>query len=416
MGNKLHITALIAILLIITSTCFADPAPVNLDFIDTDIRTVFYTLATIGGVNIVVDDTIKGTITLKLSDMPFYKALDVITKSKGMSYRKIDNTIIIESADVGVTEAIKLNYARATELKKALDPIATGLKLKVEADDTSNALLFTGSPAGLDRIKGIIADLDLPQKQVELEAQVVAISKTNTKDLGIDWSWDKTPTFPEYEPATYGWVQNPNTGTYEWRQTNPATVTRPANTGVIRYGRSPEGLPYEFYYQAKINALVSNGNAKVLAKPKVSTVNGKEARILIGDRIPVLVEKTDNGKTTDTVEYVDAGIKLTYTPRVNSDGSISASVRTEVSSPTMVAEMKNYKITTREADTNVCVKDGETIIIGGLIGSDESETGNKVPFLGDIPILGKLLFTSQHNSKNDTEVVIFLTAKVAKAK
>ena len=144
-----------------------------------------------------------------------------------------------------------------------------------------------------------------------------------------------------------------------------------------------------------------------------TTINGKEAHVLIGDRIPVLTDKTSNGVSTSTVEYIEVGIKLEYTPSITADGTITAKVRTEVSTPTLVPDIKNYRITTREAESNVNMKDGETMVIAGLIGTEESRTSNKVPFLGDIPILGAL-FRSHHNTKSETEVVIFLTAKIVK--
>ncbi len=239
-----------------------------------------------------------------------------------------------------------------------------------------------------------MAEIDIPYRQVSLEAHVVAITKTATKDLGFDWTWSTLPA----KAAT--------------SSSGSSTVTRDY-PGVISFGRNPEGKRYEFNFQAKLSALITNGDAKVLAKPNITTIDGKEATILIGDRIPVLIEKTTNGQTTTTIEYIEAGIKLKYTPRVNADGQITATVRTEVSSPTLVTELKAYRITTREAETNVRMQDGETMIIGGLIGTDHSSGKNKVPFLAELPIIGKL-FQSVNNDKTDTEVVIFLTAKVVK--
>lgn len=395
-------------------------ASVDLNFVDEDVRVILYTLANIGGMDIVIDDSVKGSVTMKLNQVPFDTALDLVTRAKGLSYRKINNAIIVESADIGASEIVKLKYARAIELKKSLDAFSSSLKMKVEADETSNSLILSGSPNGIERVKNLLVQLDTPQQQVELEAKVVAINNTNSKDIGIDWSWEATPQYPEVttenETLTVPtYATDGTTVTGSTTITVPkTTVTRSSNKGVIRFGRNPEGYPYEFYYQAKINALISNGNAKMLAQPKVTTINGKEARILIGDRIPIQVDSTDNsGKTTTTTQYVDAGIKLTYTPSINADGLITAKVHTEVSSPTLVDSIKAYRITTREAETNVRMKDGETMVIGGLIGNDESETRNKVPFLGDLPMLGKL-FQSSHTSKNNTEVVIFLTAHIVK--
>ncbi|NLP41034.1 MAG: type II and III secretion system protein [Veillonellaceae bacterium] len=411
MRNKMIIILSALIILLVPNLCSANSTSFDINFVDEDLRTVLYTLATIGGVDIVVDDSVKGKVTMKLKDVSFETALNLVTRAKGLSYRKINNAVIIEPSDIGATEVLKLNYAQVSDIQTALKPLLTDLKLKAEADNTSNSLVISGSITGIDRVKTILATLDVPQQQVELEAKVVAINKTHSKDTGIDWSWEATPQFPE---VTHEYEYVPTEDGKSTIMVPKTTVTRDSHKGIIRFGRNPEGYPYEFYYQAKINALISNGNAKMLAQPKVMTINGKEARILIGDRVPVPVESTDSaGKTTTKIDYIDAGIKLTYTPVINTDGLITAKVRTEVSSPSLVDSIKAYRITTREAETNVRMKDGETLVIGGLIGNDESQMKNKVPFLSDLPILGKL-FQSSHNSNNDTEVVIFLTARVVK--
>lgn len=424
MRNKFCIIIIAFVILLVPNLCIANADNFDINFVDEDLRTVLYTLATIGGVDIVVDDSVKGNVTMRLKNVTFETALDLVTRAKGLSYRKVNSAVVVEPADIGTTETLKLNYASVVDVKKSLGKITEGLKIRVEADESSNSLIVTGSPTGIARLKAMMADLDVPQQQIELEAKVVAINKNNTKDLGIDWSWDATPQYPEVTTEnetltipTYS--ADGKTVTGSTTITVPkTTVTRDSKKGIIRFGRNPEGYPYEFYYQAKINALVSKGNAKVLAQPKVMTINGKEARILIGDKIPVPLEKTDaNGKKDTTIEYKDTGIKLTYTPVVNPDGLILAKVHTEVSTPQVDNTLSNqvvaYRITTREAETNVRMKDGETMVIGGLIGNDESHVNNKVPFLGDLPVLGKL-FQSSHNTKSSTEVVIFLTARIVK--
>ena len=184
------------------------------------------------------------------------------------------------------------------------------------------------------------------------------------------------------------------------------------SSGTIKYGVSnTSGVPYVANYT--INALLSKGDAKILARPKLTTISGREAHIMIGDHIPVLTTSTSGGSTTTSITYVDAGIKLTYTPTVTADGSITAKVRTEVSSATLVTAISNYKITAREAETTVCMKDGDTMVIGGLIGSEETKNNTAVPFLSNVPIVGGL-FKNVTNSKTDNEVIIFLTARVVK--
>lgn len=409
------IVAVILQIFAVLPICFADPGSISLNFIQEDVRVVLHTLSLLSGVNMIIDESAakdSPTITVRMDNVSLDNAIDLIAQAKGLTYHKVDNTIIFERADVADSAVIKLQYVTAQDMKSTVTTAAEGLKVKVETDVPSNSLLVTGSSLGISRLKQIIGELDKKLQQVELEAKVVAISKSKTKDLGVNWSWDETPKSYEYDPPTYTYDSDNNT----YIMTNPATITRHTEIadsfpGVIQYGRNPEGHPYEFYYTAKINALVSNGNAKILSQPKVTTVNGKQARILIGDRIPVQTNTVANGTTSTSTTYVDTGIKLTYTPVIGADGQITANVRTEVSTPQLVSDIKQYQITTREAETNVRMKDGETMVIGGLIGSQESKTFTKVPFLGDLPILGTL-FRSVSNSGSESEIVIFLTAHV----
>jgi type IV pilus assembly protein PilQ len=373
-------TLLLLLFIIVSNVATATPQSIDLNFIDEDVRVVLHTLATISNVDIVIDDSIKGNITILLKDTNFENALNLITSAKGLSYRKVGESFIIEPADMGTTEIYKLRYIRAVDIKKSLEPIIESLKLKAEIDEVSNSLIVSGSPTGCARIKTMLEDLDVRQQQIVMEAKVVVVSKTKAKQLGVDWTWSG---------------QSSDT-----------------SSGIIKYGVSnADGVPYVANYT--ISALLSKGDAKILASPKLTTISGKEAHILIGDHIPVLTQSTSSGTTTTSIQYVDTGIKLTYTPTVTTDGTITAKVRTEVSSATLVTAINNYTITTREAETTVCMKDGETMVIGGLLGTDETKNNTAVPILSNIPLIGNL-FKSVNNSKTEDEVIIFLTARVVK--
>ncbi|MBQ4494286.1 MAG: type II and III secretion system protein, partial [Selenomonadaceae bacterium] len=193
------------------------------------------------------------------------------------------------------------------------------------------------------------------------------------------------------------------------------TYTRKSNDstgyGIIKFGRSHEGYPFEFYYGARINALVTDGKAKILSRPNVTTIQGREAVINVGSSVPVPKVSSTNTSTTTSIEYRDAGIILRYTPRINSDGTITAKIHTEVSTPQYIPDMQAYRFNTRSAETTVTVRDGEPMIIGGLIGAEEAKSVSKIPFLGDLPILGAL-FRNHRKSKSESELIIFLTAHV----
>lgn len=418
---------------------------VNMQVINGEVRDVLTALATIGKVNILLDDTVNGTITIQLEDVAYESAVDLVCKMKGLTYHQVDNVLIVGIADqigrgFGSVHIFKLRFINPDSVKDTILSILFGEKKgqrettvegssgirsinsqknsaknsvtttqevtsreksteldRLTIDYATNSLILFGTVAEAEKIQGLLNELDIPYQQVSLEAEVLAISKEKNRDLGIEWSWDTAPQYAERTIDEEGNV----------------TVARAKNSGIIQFGRNPEGYPYEFYYQAKINALVSNGDAKVLAKPKVTTIDGKRAQILIGDRIPVLVDKIQDGATTTTIEYVDAGIKLTFLPRINSADFITVDVRTEVSGATLVSDMKAYKITTREAETTVRLKNGQTMVIGGLIGTTDNETKKAVPFFSELPMIGAL-FKNFSKSRNDTEVVIFLTPRIVK--
>lgn len=278
----------------------------------------------------------------------------------------------------------------------------------VTYDDVSGTIVYYGTLAEAAHIEQLLTALDVPPQQVELEAKVVAISKDASKELGVEWEWSSLPQYPE------------TTKTYRRKGTDNETVEYDVSRswngssqvpGIIQFGRGPEGVPFEFYYSAKINALVTDGKAKILARPNIKTMQGREAVINIGSEVPVPTRSETDTRTTTTYTYRETGIILRYTPWVNADGDITAQVHTEVSSPLYVQDINAYKFQKRSADTTLRLKNGETMVIGGLIGSEESHTLSKVPFLGDIPLLGAL-FRNKKTSKSESEIMIFLTAKV----
>ena len=435
-------------------------ASVTMNIVDSEVREVLTSLASIGGVNIVADDSVNGKITVQLAGVSFQEALDIITKTKGLQYQTIGNTIIVGtknnmSAGFGQLHVFHLKFANPDDVVNAAK-LALGLGGSTESSSTenstqttttsntnntnsttsnndgtttaeisgnltvdkaTNSLLFYGTASEAQKIRVVLDQIDIPYEQVSLEAQVMSINKTDSKNLGIEWEWSKAPQYyEEYTPEKI--TIDATTG--KTTSIEPAEITKRASSfnkgttgGIISFGRSPDGLPYEFYYAAKINALINNGKANILSKPKITTINGKEATINIGGEVPIPTLTVSDKTTTTTYEYKETGIILKYTPRVNDDGYITAKIHTEVSTPTYDADAKAYRFNKRSADTQVRLKDGETMVIGGLIGSDESKVMSKIPFLGDLPILGRF-FSNVNNSKNESEVIIFVTARIVK--
>ena len=352
--TKIFTALLTALLAAASPLAYANGITLNVR--DGQVRDVLASVAALSGKSIVADSTVQGTVTLNLKDVPFDTALRIITAAKGLSYRLTGDVILVGSA-AGMEKfndtasIIKLNYAKAEELKTALAPLIG-----------TNSFIFTGTPTDEMRLRSAVAALDTATQQVTLEAKIIAVNREDSENLGISWNWDKIP-------------QNSN---YYGNDDDNADTDNENFGGVVHFGAN-----YEFRFNAALNALFAKGKAKILATPRIITIPGREASIFIGDHIPVTTEKIENSVTTNTTDYVDAGIKLQYTPIISSDGMITSVVHTEVSTPTLISELKNYKITSRSATTTVRMRDGETLVKGGLIKEEEQKRLQKVPILSN---------------------------------
>ena len=460
---------------LIASAAFFMPAPssaapMTLSVHDADLRSTIMLVAKTGGINVSVDDSVKGKISISLADVEPVNILEVIAKTRNLQIIN-ESGVYIMTADFNYkgfmqSYVFPIKFGDAKTLREAvimsLDPDArTSFKQgkttrtirlsgldegegdsgsvristtqtrndEISSDDDrpttsseklsreervyinyeTNSLILFGTPTEYERVKNLLETLDVELKQVSVEAKILAIDKDATKNLGVEWMWSTVPQYVSYSSAIIDETDSSNvriSGSGESRKFNDDT-----GYGIVRFGRSPNGRPYEFYYGAKINALVTDGKAKILSRPNVTTIQGREAIINVGNSVPVPKISSTNTSTTTEIDYRDAGIILKYTPRVNADGTITATIHTEVSTPQYVADMGAYRFNTRSADTTVTVRNGEPMIIGGLIGAEEAKSVSKIPFLGDLPILGAL-FRNHRKSKSESELVIFLTAYV----
>lgn len=429
-------------LLLLTGTQGSAYSPsVTMSVADANLGVVLAEVARMGNANIVINVKPTETITVTFDRVPFETALYYIARTKGLSIdKKNGNTYVVttlEDMERGFREVkvFPLKFARADHIKNVIigggksdseflveNPGAggksgsgtldgkisaattssankEGLKgLVLNTDASTNSLIAFGSPEQLEHVRHLLKELDVPYQQILLEAQVMALSKSASKSLGIDWSWSQFPPPSQSSTST--------------------STTSYFPVGIVTGG---DGQVYKFGVNATLNALIANGDGKLLARPNVLTMNGNKATIFVGDELPVVTPSTSNsgGSVTYTTEYKKAGITLAFVPRTNDEDNIAASVFVEVSTPMTVTlevggqKTTAYQITTRSAQTNVRLKDGDTMVIGGLISSTDVKNFNKVPFLGDLPVLGKL-FQSVSKSKNETEVVIFLKAKIVK--
>lgn len=419
----------------------------SLNVQEGDLHSTVLMIAAMGGLNVMVDDSVKGAITISIEEIEPREALEIVAMTKDLQIIEKHGVLVITSQygynALMDTYVFTLRYADAETLR---DVIVKSLDLRKTDDDTNetrlirnpdgsreeynlrgnktvqrdidervvidketHSIILFGTAAEYERAKKILDELDVPLKQISIEAKLLAIDKAATKDLGVEWAWSSIPRYADYNPTTTTTSNNTTTVTESYYTRHQDETT---GYGVVQFGRVPNAyVPYEWYFGARLNALMTNGKAKMLSKPNIMTVQGHEATINVGSSVPVPRVDVSNSVTTTSIEYRDAGIILRVTPRVNADGSITATIHTEVSTPQYVPDLKAYQFHNRSADTTVTMQDGEPLVIGGLIGADEEKSIRKIPFLGDLPILGSL-FKSVRRSKSDSELVIFLTAHV----
>ena len=417
----------------------ASAAPAALHFDDAEVAEVLQAAARRGGYGIVRDSDVRGRITVDTSAEPA-DLLPRVARMYGLAAELRDGVFYISSAahaeNVRQTYVFPVHYSAPEALLPAInlslpeagkrdstpnsssdtkkkeihprtarqtdDEDAENAKAQAEntasrsRDDTratvgtdGQSVVLYGTPAEADATRQLLRELDVPARQVALEAKVISLTNDASRELGITWDWSP---LPQYE----------GTRTYRGDSAIP---------GIVQFGRGPEGHPFEWYYEAQLHALEQAGKAKVLSRPNITTLTGREAVIEIGSEVPVPEVETTSRSTTTSFTYHKAGIILRYTPYVSDDGRITAIVHTEVSSPVYVEDLKAYRFKKRSADTSVRLKDGETMVIGGLIGSEEAKSYRKIPLLGDIPVLGAF-FKNVQKSKQSSEIMIFLTARI----
>ncbi|OGR65911.1 MAG: hypothetical protein A2X31_01015 [Elusimicrobia bacterium GWB2_63_22] len=418
--------------------------PITFDYSDADVREVLDMLGAKAGINMIYGDDVSGTITISLAKVPFDEAFRTLLNVKGLAAQQVgDNILRIAAPATFLAEQKKampqtrvffLNYSKAAEIKMQVDSVASAegrSMAKCAADETNNAIIVTDSPLGLDFTERLIRSLDRVPKQVVIEAKLVEVTLDNSMDYGISWSGygEKNGNYfgsgnstnqigmGENSPG----VQSP-AGTTGKAVSLPLSgaaggsgVNLPANLvyGAFRLGK----VASNYMFDAVITAAAKKGKAKVLSDPKVATLNNKEANINITTQIPYTTTETTAATppiSTTKVTYITTGIILKVTPTINSDGRISMKINPSVSQPSAtVASVAGGApgIDTRSADTNVIVRNGETIVIGGLIHDTQSEAVFKVPILGDIPLLG-YLFKKKSMSRTRMELLIFVTPRI----
>jgi type IV pilus assembly protein PilQ len=409
---------------------------VNLDFDTTDVRDILKLLGVRAGINIIYGSDVAGSLSLHLRGVPFDEAFRTVLQMTSLTTQQVgDNILRVLTPSVLKTErgsalpttrVFQLSYTKADEVKPQLDAVrsAEGRPGQSVVAKSANALIVTDTTEGMLEIERLIAQIDKRPTQVLIEAKLIEVQHNKSMDLGIQWDYASAGNFNN-NPGNRWFVGTQQTASTPFSihgdvlQNNGPTsrgtgVNLPASdiVGALTLGRVTDTS----FLAATLSAAAKSGKAKVLSDPKVATLNNQQATINITTQIPYVTSSvTSTGVATQTVSYTTVGITLTVTPTVNADGRVTLKINPQVSQPSQTAASAGttgaVAVDTRNADTTVLVRDGETIVIGGLITDTESVQEAKVPLLGDIPILG-WFFRKKSTSRVRQELLVFVTPKI----
>ena len=385
-----------------------DGRRMSLDVQGADIQTVLRSLAEFSGKNIVASKEVKGEVTLRLRNVPWRHALDIVLKSQGLGMVETGQTIVISTLDTLRKEELErnsaarnqeellpletrilpVNYANSKEMAKSVEKTLTK-RGHIEVDDRSNSLIVTDISDKLDQVDAMVRNLDTRTPQVEIVARLVDVDVSATRALGIEWGVHNMDIF--------------QSGVSENVDVKAADVGTPV--GVAKLGTIKSFGSVE----ATLQALETQNKANIISNPRITTVNNREASVVVGQQIPLIVQDFAGNAVT---QLTTIGIKLSVTPHINTGNRITMDVHPEVSDLASQATVQGgIIINTTMADTRVMVNDGETAVIGGLIRSTESTTKRGIPVLMDVPLLGNL-FRSNSTTHQKRELLIFVTPKI----
>ncbi len=399
------------------------PGTFSIDVDGADIRTVCRAIAEFSGRNIIVAKEVKASVTVKLTDVNWRDALHTILYSCGLDFTDEDGSIIrvddrtklatemgerltalskqMESAPLE-TRIIKLNYANASELSASLQAGLTR-RGSILVERRTNSLIVSDLASNLDAVEKMAVALDSTTPQIEITAKLVDVDTEALRQLGIEWSVG--PLEPKFfeKPLPGGGTLHNKDGSVVGGAAQATSIGDPANRvtfGIFKDWASIEG---------QIQMLEQNRKANIISNPRITTVDNREAKIVVGQKIPLIVQDVA-GNPVSQLQTI--GIQLKVTPHLTQDKKIIMDLHPEVSDlSTQSTVQGGVIINTSEADTRVMVDDGQTAVIGGLIRSNESSVRRGVPVLKDIPLLG-MLFRSDSHVRQNRELIIFVTPRL----
>jgi type IV pilus assembly protein PilQ len=429
--------------------------PISLDFKDGDLQDIFRLFSDISGLNVVVNPGVSGKVTLKLNEVPWGRALELILKTNGLGCVLEDNVIRIakltdlqreeterrkldeEKALAGDLQDFtkRISYAKAESLSDVLRKAgALSARGQINVDTRTNTVIIRDLPGYIEKARGLIGELDTATPQVEIEARIVVTNRNFTRDLGIQWGFGAEAT-PRYGntldrvfpnsivlnggalPAEQG-ISADNLGPGGPSSSagigDPArgyAVNLPAAAANSAIGISMGNILGSFNLDLALTALERQGRGRLLSTPKVTTQNNQSAEIKQGVQIPIQTLANN----TVSVQFKDAVLTLQVTPQITDAGTVILTLQVENNSPDYANRVNGIPpINTQSARTIVLVKDGQTAVVGGIYQSREFVTQNQTPFLNKIPILG-YLFKSKLTNQENNELLLFITPRIVKS-
>ncbi len=429
--------------------------PISLDFRDGDLLDIFRLFADLSGLNVVVNPGVSGKVTLKLNEVPWGRALELILKTHSLGCVLEDNVIRIapltalqreeqerrklqeekQLAGDLVDFTKRISYAKADTLGTVLKQTgALSPRGQLNVDIRTNTIIIRDLPGFVDKARGLIDELDTPTPQVEIEARIVVTSRNFTRDLGIQWGFGAEATsrygnttnsvFPNQivlnggaVPSELGLLADQlgpgglSSGTGIGTTVRGYAVNLPATSVNSAIGISMGNILGSFNLDVALTALERSGRGRLLSTPKVTTQNNQEAEIKQGVQIPIQTLANN----TVSVSFKDAVLTLKVTPQITDAGTVILNLEVENNSADFANTVNGIPpINTQSAKTIVLVRDGQTAVVGGIYQSSETTTQERTPFLSRVPLLGYLFRNRTVNSTNN-ELLLFITPRIVKS-
>ena len=403
--------------------------PLNLNFQNIEVRAVLQQIADVAGLNLVAGDDVQGTITLRLKGVPWDQALDLVLQAKGLDKRIKAGVLLVapaeelaarelltlesrkQMADLAPLrrELLQVNYAKAADLAKLFQSVtglegATDERGSVAVDDRTNNIIAYQTGERLDELRRIVAQLDIPVRQVMIEARIVEANVDYDKSLGARWGGRLTSGnwqaggMPKPLPEGAQPPENIPSSPF----VDLGAVTASSGLGVAY-------ITDNLLLDLELTAMEKTGNGEIVSQPKVVTSDKETARILKGTEIPYQ-ESSSSGATS--VSFKEASLSLEVTPQITPDDRVIMEVKVTKDEPDYLNRLNDVPpIKKNEVNAKVLVRDGETIVIGGVFSNTQSKVVDKVPFLGDVPYLGRL-FRRDMLAEKKSELLVFLTPRI----